>query len=136
MKSLAYWTSGAAVLGISAMMAVNYGNADPGIDTMTTSSVAPLAGAERFMVVDHAHNRTCVVDLQRAEGYDVHRLDAERCANMPADLAEARVWQDTEAGKVRITDRDGNVVMRLTAGDRFGWTVVEPADLALSFEAF
>lgn len=136
MKSLAYWTSGAAVLGITAMMAVNYGIADPGIDTMTTSSIAPPASADRFMVVDHAHNRTCVVDLQRAEGYDVHRLDAERCAGMPAALGAARIWQDTETGKVRITDRLGNVLMRLSADDRFGWNVVEPANLALSFEAF
>ncbi|GAB4361703.1 MAG: hypothetical protein Kow0026_25020 [Oricola sp.] len=136
MKSWTYWINGAAVLGITGMMAVSYGIADPGIDTMTTASVTPPASADRFMVVDHAHNRTCIVALHRAEGYDVHRLDPGRCADMPAALENARTWQDTETGKVRITDRQGNVLMRLSAGDRFGWNVVEPAGLALSFEVF
>jgi hypothetical protein len=136
MKSYAYWINGAAVLGISGMMAVSYGIADPGIDTMTTASIAPPASADRFMVVDHAHNRTCIVALHRAEGYDVHRLEPGHCGGMPVELGEARTWQDTEVGKVRITDRRGNVLMRLTADDRFGWNVVEPANLALSFEAF
>jgi hypothetical protein len=37
---------------------------------------------------------------------------------------------------VRITDRQGNVLMRLSVSDKYGWDVVEPKNLALSFEAF
>ncbi|QKV20314.1 hypothetical protein [Oricola thermophila] len=136
MKSFAYWINGAAVLGIAGMMAMGSGIADPGIDTMTTASIAPPADADRFMVVDHARNRTCIVALHRAAGYDIHRLEPGKCDGMPPALSEARIWQDTATGRVRITDRKGNVVMRLSADDRFGWNVVEPADLALSFEAF
>jgi hypothetical protein len=137
MKTFAYWTSGAAALGLAGMMAVGYGVAGPGIDTMTTSSVATIDNADRFMVVDHAENRTCIVALQRAKGYDVHRLEPANCGNMPVELSRARTWQDTTKGKVRITDRHGKVLMRLSAGDKFGWTVVEPKGLAaLSFEAF
>ena len=55
---------------------------------------------------------------------------------MPAHLASARTWQDTPAGDVRITDHTGKVLMKLGVSDGFAWEVVEPQDLALSFEAF
>lgn len=136
MRSYAYWINGAVVLGVTGMVAMSYGNAGPGIDPMTTASVVSAENADRFMVVDHAHNHTCIVALHRAPGYDIHRLEPGHCDGMPADLADARTWQDTETGKVRITDRKGNVLMRLSVSDEYGWDVVEPKNLALSFEAF
>lgn len=134
MKSYAYWINGAAVMGVAALFAVGYGVAGPGVDTMTTASV-DLDRADHFMVVDHARNRTCIVALHRAEGYDVHRVEPGNCADMPR-IAAARTWQDTERRKVRITDHTGKVLMRLTADDRYGWNVVEPKNLDLTFEAF
>jgi len=137
MKLIGFLVSGAVAFGFMGLATVNFGVAGPGIDTMTTASVPTIEDANRFMVVDHAGERTCVVGLERAQGYDVHRLETANCANMPVELSKARTWQDTETGKVRITDSDGNVLMRLSAEDRFGWTVVEPKGLSgLSFEAF
>ncbi len=136
MRSYAYWINGAVVLGVAGMIGLNVGMAGPGVDRMTTASVVSAENADRFMVVDHAHNRTCIVALHRAAGYDIHRLEPGHCDGMPAELALARTWQDTETGKVRITDRQGNVLMRLAAADRYGWNVVEPKNIDLSFEAF
>ena len=136
MKSWTFWINGTAVLGVAAMLAVSYGAADPGIDTMTTASVVDLSRADRFMVVDHARNTTCILALHRAEGYDVHRVEPGLCDGMPQQVVSARTWQDTARDRVRITDRHGNVLMRLAADDRFGWNVVEPKKLSLTFEAF
>ncbi|MCI5074769.1 hypothetical protein [Oricola sp.] len=136
MKSYTHWINGAAILGVAAMLTVGYGIAEPGIDKTTTASIDTLRQADRFMVVDHAHNRTCIVALHRAKGYDVHRVEPGHCSGMPKELLTARAWQDTETGKVRITDHTGKVLMRLSAKDQFGWDVVEPKALSLSFEAF
>lgn len=136
MKNYAFWVNGAVIMGVAAMFAVGYGNAGPGIDTITTASVVDLSRANRFMVVDHARNHTCIVALHRAEGYDVHRVEPGLCDDMPREVASARTWQDTERDHVRITDRHGDVLMRLAADDRFGWNVVEPKSLNLTFEAF
>lgn len=136
MKSWTFWINGVAVTGVAAMLAVGYGVADPGIDTMTTASVVDLSKANRFMVVDHSRNNTCILALHRAEGYDVHRVEPGLCEDMPSEVASARTWQDTARDHVRITDRHGKVIMRLAADDRFGWNVVEPKKLKLTFEAF
>lgn len=135
MKSYTYWINGAVILGVAGMLAVNYGVAGQRLDRTTTASI-PAIAADHFMVVDHAHNRTCILALHRAEGYDVHRVEPGQCDGMPKAVAMARTWQDIDNGHVRITDRKGNVVMRLQAADRYGWNVTEPASLSVSFEAF
>lgn len=135
-KSSMFWINGAAVMGVSAMMVVGYGVAGPKIDTLTTASVIDLSSADHFMVVDHARGRTCILELHRATGYDVHRVEPGHCDDMPGDVAMARTWQDTERNHVRITDHRGAVIMRLAADDRYGWNVVEPKGLKLTFEAF
>ena len=135
-KSWAFWINGTAVMGVAAMVAVGYGTAGPGIDTLTTASVIDLSRADHFMVVDHNRGRTCILELHRADGYDVHRVEPGHCDNMPGDIAAARTWQDTERNHVRITDYRGNEIMRLAADDRFGWNVVEPKGLKLTFEAY
>ena len=135
MKSYTHWINGAAVMGVLAMFATGYGAADPGIDRMTTASIDTLARADRFMVVDHTRNHTCIVALHRAEGYDIHRLEPGHCGDMPS-VAAARTWQDTGRGKVSITDHTGKILMRLSANDGYGWNVVTPNDMKLTFEAF
>jgi hypothetical protein len=136
MVAYTFWINGFVVMGVAGMMALSPGGVAQQVDTVTVSAFVPADKASNFMVVDHENARTCIVALHRAEGYDIHRVEPANCDGMPAELAAARTWQDTPAGDVRITDHHGKALMTLAAGDGFAWEVVEPRDIALSFEAY
>lgn len=128
------WINGAAILGVVGMVALSNKPAETaanGIDPIVTASTA-----NRFMVVDHDRNRTCIVALHRAEGYDVHRIEPGNCKDMPAHLADARAWQHSPQDTIRITDSHGNFLMKLGPSDGFAWEVVQPSSLSMSFEAY
>ena len=132
-----HWVNGAVILGVTGMAVLgNPPGTAEGKPDQTVTAAFDADQASRFMVVDHVNSRTCIVALHRAEGYDIHRVEPGDCAQMPAELAAARTWQDTPAGDVQITDHRGNTLMRLGASDGFAWEVVEPRNVALSFEAF
>lgn len=132
-----HWINGAVILGVTGIAVLGKGPAESNVQPEHVLTASVSAGdASRFMAVDHRNSRTCVLALHRAEGYDVHRLEPGNCEEMPAQLAAARTWQDTPSGDVKITDYRGNTLMKLAAGDGFAWEVVEPGNVALSFEAY
>ena len=118
-----------------------------GIDPITTASTSDDKQAaenkgsvrdyDRFMVIDHSGRGTCLFALFRAEGYDVHRVEpGASCGTVAKRLPSARIWSEDAQGTVTIADRDGLPVMRLAPSDGLAYEVIEPANMALSLEAF
>lgn len=139
------WLNIAAVAGIGAMMVAtgfDTGAFDrnPGIDTIITGSVpnnAAIAGADRFMAIDHVSDRSCVMSLHRAAGYDVHRIEPGlACTELGDEFAQARAWREDGRGLVTITDHRGKTLLRLSHGDGFAYDVVQPRDLQVSLSAY
>ncbi|MEL6201092.1 MAG: AprI/Inh family metalloprotease inhibitor [Pseudomonadota bacterium] len=129
-----------AVTGVVCMLFAAHGfHANPGIDPTTTASVPavrPLEG-NRFVVINHLNNESCVMALHRADGYAVHRLEpAHNCAAVGNEFAVARAWQETKQGEVTVTDHRGNQVMKLVRSDGFEWEVVKPARIQASLAAY
>jgi hypothetical protein len=135
MISIAHLTNGAAVLGaVGVILLGGQAGKTPEIDNLTVASIVQASNADRFRAIDHARNKSCMISIHRADGYDIHRVEPVECDDMPAALATARTWQDTSFGDVRITDRKGNTILKLGPSDGFAWEVIEPAGLAMSFE--
>lgn len=128
--------NGAIIVGITGMAIIAQpGKPDAARDEMTVNAAFSGVAADRFTVIDHRASETCVIAIHRAEGYGARRVEPGDCGAMPGDLTSARTWQNTPAGDVRITDSDGNTLMKLAASDGFAWEVIEPRNVALSFEA-
>lgn len=132
-----------AIGGVIAMMSAaavtGHDINDPGIDTMTTAGIptARPIDADRFLAVDHTNNRTCMLALHRADGYDVHRIEpSDKCDGVGATFAEARTWREDSTGTVTVTDYRGNVLMKLARSDGFAWDVIEPRTVQASLSAF
>ncbi len=140
------WLNIAAVAGIGAMMVATgfetgAFDGEPGIDTIVTGSVtggaAAAASANRFMAIDHRSDRTCVMSLHRAAGYDVHRIEPGLdCDALGSEFAAARAWREDGRGLVTITDHRGKTLMRLSHGDGFAYDVVHPGDRHVSLSAY
>ncbi|MEM0900368.1 MAG: AprI/Inh family metalloprotease inhibitor [Pseudomonadota bacterium] len=135
--------NGIALAGVATILGSQFFIADPepGIDPITTSSVsktsAPTAHkANRYMVVDHNASQTCLFDLHRAEGYDVHRVEpASNCDGLSNRIADARAWKEMANSTITITDRAGRPILKLGPSDGFAYEVIEPAGMQLSLEA-
>lgn len=138
--------NGMAFGGVAALVLTGAmtGLPNDGVDPITTASVSAHAKAtdysglaDHFTVIDHAHNRTCVVQIHKAEGYDVHRVEpGATCAALSPELASARVWKENAGGMVTLADLKGHALFKMVRGDGFAWDVIEPARAELSFDAF
>lgn len=133
-------TAGAGVLALLAAASLaDMPGADVGIDPIVTASqgISKSPVYDHYMLVDHRSNRSCLVALYRAPGYDVHRVEAgEECSDIHASLADARVWHETPQGEVTLADIRGNKIMSLAPGDGMAYEVLAPANVLLSMEAF
>lgn len=136
-----------AVLGVGGLLLTTALTSEqsPGIDPMTTASISTegaistidIGKANRFMVIDHSRDATCIFSLYRAEGYDVHRVaPGDNCGELSKRLSDARAWQEMANGLITITDRSGKPVIRLGPSDGFAYDVYEPNYLSMSLEAF
>ncbi|MDZ7822873.1 MAG: hypothetical protein U5K75_01745 [Ahrensia sp.] len=141
--------NGVGVAGAIAMMVFGAYQANEftagrdGIDRLTTASVNVHAKtqiaalADQFTVISHRDNRSCVLKLHRAIGYDVHRIEpSQNCDTVRQEFSLARAWQENAAGTVTIADRTGKRLMKLARGDGFAWDVIEPANMNISLDAF
>ncbi|TCD11349.1 hypothetical protein [Oricola cellulosilytica] len=128
--------NGVVIIGITGL-AIIAQPVKPGAarDEAAVSAAFSDVAADRFTVIDHRAGETCVIAIHRAEGYGARRVEPGDCGAVNGGLVAARTWQDTAAGDVRITDSDGNTLMKLAASDGFAWEVMEPRNVALSFEA-
>ena len=115
-----------------------------GVDPIITASTKAHAGAtdfasiaDHFTVIDHVRNRTCVIQLHRSEGYDVHRIEpGASCGAVSPDMARARVWQENAGGMVTLTDYRGDVLYKMVLGDGVAWEVIDPSRAQISLDAF
>lgn len=135
--------SGAAALMVYGAFYQDIDSDNLGVDPITTASVQAPAAAHAaalgnsFTVINHRDNRACVMQIHRAEGYDVHRVEpSQNCASVAPELATVRAWQENASGTVTLKDYKGNHLMRLSRSDGFAWEVVEPLNVAISLEAF
>lgn len=133
-----------AIMGVTGLLVVagsqsNANSDNRGLDMMTTASVPvvrPVAG-NLFMATNHTTNKSCILALHRAEGYDVHRLEpADNCRQLGDELAEARAWHENTLGNVTVTDYRGNELLQLARSDGFSWDVLKPSRLEISLNAF
>ena len=138
------WLNAISIAGIGAMMfaagsGMSQNGLPVGVDPITTASVPasrPLQ-ANQYVAIDHRTNRSCVLSLHRADGYDVHRIEpGATCADMSELFVRARAWQENQRGRVVITDHRGQPLMRLAPSDGFAWDVIEPRNLEITLAAY
>lgn len=135
--------SGAAALAVYGAFYQGIDAGNLGVDPITTASIQGHAAtstavpSNSFTVINHRDNRACVMQIHRAEGYDVHRVEpSQNCISVAPELATARAWQENASGTVTLKDYKGKHLMRLGRSDGFAWEVVEPLNVAISLEAF
>jgi hypothetical protein len=127
-------TALAAALAVGAFVWV-LKPSDPGIDPMTSASVAPVERRE-FTISNMENGTACLVAKGRQLTSHSRALSIDdNCDTVWPGLQQASNWTQNEDGTVVLTDPSGSAILTLAIGDGVDYEALEPSNAVLAVTA-